>query len=76
MLGAGDILAAGTDKPETWDVILYATSNDYAVAMANGHAELSPRKDIDTVVDHRSAAGVVRRAAGELGRLPLRRRRP
>ena len=24
MLGAGDILAAGTDKPETWDVIKYA----------------------------------------------------
>ena len=47
MLGAGDLLAAGTDKPETWDVILYATSLDYAVAMANGHAELSPRNDID-----------------------------
>jgi alpha-glucoside transport system substrate-binding protein len=47
MLGAGDILAAGTDKPETWDAILYATSADYAVAMANEHAELSPRKDID-----------------------------
>jgi alpha-glucoside transport system substrate-binding protein len=47
MLGAGDILAAGTDKPETWDVILYATSADYATAMANEHAELSPRKDVD-----------------------------
>ena len=47
MLGAGDILAAGTDKPETWDIILYATSADYAVAMANEHSELSPRKDID-----------------------------
>ncbi len=47
MLGAGDIFAAGTDKPETWDVILYGTSVDYAVAMANKHAELSPRKDID-----------------------------
>ena len=35
MLGAGDLLAAGTDKPETWDVILYATSAEYAVAMAN-----------------------------------------
>ena len=73
MLGAGDLLAAGTDKPETWDAILYATSNEYAVAMANGHAELSPRNDIDAVVDHRSAAGVVRRTAGELGDLPLRR---
>ena len=74
MLGAGDLLAAGTDKPETWDVILYATSADYAVAMANAATpELSPRNDIDAVADHRSAAGVVRRAAGELGDLPLRR---
>ena len=48
MLGAGDILSAGTDKPETWDVILYATSNDYAVTMGNAEpAELSPRNDID-----------------------------
>ncbi len=47
MLGAGDILAAGTDKPETWDVIRYATSPQYAVDMANGHGELSPRKDVD-----------------------------
>jgi alpha-glucoside transport system substrate-binding protein len=47
MLGAGDLLAAGTDKPETWDVIRYATSAQYAVDMANKHAELSPRNDID-----------------------------
>jgi alpha-glucoside transport system substrate-binding protein len=47
MLGAGDLMAAGTDKPETWDALLYATSLDYAVAMANGHAELSPRNDVD-----------------------------
>ncbi len=47
MLGAGDIDAAGTDKPETWDTILYMSSNEYAIAMANGHAELSPRTDID-----------------------------
>ncbi|HEX4982608.1 MAG TPA: ABC transporter substrate-binding protein [Ilumatobacteraceae bacterium] len=47
MLGAGDINAAGTDKPETWDTILYASSNEYAIAMANGHSELSPRTDID-----------------------------
>ena len=47
MLGAGDLIAAGTDKPETWDIILYASSAEYAVAMANGHAELSPRNDID-----------------------------
>ncbi len=47
MLGAGDLLAAGTDKPETWDAILYATSAQYAVDMANIHSELSPRNDID-----------------------------
>ena len=47
MLGAGDLLAAGTDKPETWDALLYATSAQYAVEMANKHAELSPRNDID-----------------------------
>jgi alpha-glucoside transport system substrate-binding protein len=48
MLGAGDILSAGTDKPETWDVILYATSAEYALEMANASPpELSPRNDID-----------------------------
>jgi len=47
MLGAGDLLAAGTDKPETWDVILYAISSEYAVEMANEHGELSPRNDVD-----------------------------
>ena len=36
MLGAGDIYAAGTDKPETWDMILYTGSAEYAIAMANG----------------------------------------
>ena len=73
MLGAGDLLAAGTDKPETWDVILYATSADYAVAMANGaRGAVAPQRH-RPVADHRSAAGVVRRAAGELGDLPLRR---
>ena len=56
MLGAGDLLAAGTDKPETWDVILYATSADYALEMANAAIpELSPRNDIDAVADHRPA---------------------
>ena len=48
MLGAGDLLSAGTDKPETWDVILYATSAEYALEMANASPpELSPRNDID-----------------------------
>jgi alpha-glucoside transport system substrate-binding protein len=49
MLGAGDINAAGTDKPETWDALLYSSSSDYALALlAAGRSDLSPRKDIDT----------------------------
>ena len=74
MLGAGDLLSAGTDKPETWDVILYATSADYALEMANciGPGALAPQRH-RCVADHRPAERVVRRAAGELGRLPLRR---
>ena len=75
MLGAGDLLAAGTDKPETWDVILYAIS----IRVRRGDGQRA-RGVVATqrrrpVVDHRSAAGVVRRTAGELGGLPLRRRR-
>ena len=62
MLGAGDIIAAGTDKPETFDVILYTNSAEYAVAMVNdGDAELSPRKDIDTASITDPLLGVVRR---------------
>ena len=67
MLGAGDIYAAGTDKPETFDVIRYTGSAEYALAVANGHVEPSPRTDIDAR-DHRSVPGVVRRAAGEARR--------
>ncbi len=35
MLTAGDIYAAGTDKPETFDVIRYTGSADYSLAVAN-----------------------------------------
>jgi alpha-glucoside transport system substrate-binding protein len=48
MLGAGDIYAAGTDKPETYDVLKYTGSSDYQLYMINARNELSPRKDIDT----------------------------
>ena len=47
MLAAGDIYAAGTDKPETYDVIRYTGSADYALAVANSRLEPSPRTDID-----------------------------
>jgi alpha-glucoside transport system substrate-binding protein len=49
MLGGGDLLGAGTDKPETFDVLLYTNSADYANALvAAGDTSLSPRKDFDT----------------------------
>lgn len=47
MLGAGDVIAAGTDKPESFDVIRYSGSNEYQSAIVNSRKELSPRKDID-----------------------------
>jgi alpha-glucoside transport system substrate-binding protein len=49
MLGAGDIYAAGTDKPESYDVLLYGGSSEYITALdKGGRTELSPRKDFDT----------------------------
>jgi alpha-glucoside transport system substrate-binding protein len=51
MLGGGDLIAAGTDKPETFDVLTYTGSNDYAAALASvGDNTLSPRKDFDTAL--------------------------
>ena len=51
MLGGGDLIAAGTDKPETFAVLAYTGSNDYAVALAKaGDNTLSPRKDFDTTI--------------------------
>jgi alpha-glucoside transport system substrate-binding protein len=49
MLGGGDLVGAGTDKPETFDTLLYTGSSDYALALvAAGRTDLSPRKDFDT----------------------------
>ena len=49
MLGGGDLIAAGTDKPETYDVLMYTNSLEYATAIIKGgETSLSPRKDFDT----------------------------
>jgi alpha-glucoside transport system substrate-binding protein len=49
MLGGGDLIAAGTDKPETFDVLAYTNSGDYQAAIvAAGDINLSTRKDFDT----------------------------
>jgi alpha-glucoside transport system substrate-binding protein len=48
MLGAGDIWAAGTDKPESMDALAYGSSLDYAYDLLKVRSELFPRKDIDT----------------------------
>jgi len=50
VLGAGDIYAAGTDKPETMDAILYSGSKEYAIYLLNHRKELSSRTDIDPSV--------------------------
>jgi alpha-glucoside transport system substrate-binding protein len=48
MLGAGDIWAAGTAKPETMDLLAYSSSLQYFYDLLKVRSELSPRKDIDT----------------------------
>ena len=48
MLGAGDVIAAGTDKPETMDVILYTGSLEYQSAVVESRGELVPHKGLDT----------------------------
>jgi alpha-glucoside transport system substrate-binding protein len=49
MMGGGDLIAAGTDKPETFDVLAYTNSLEYATAIIKGgETSLSPRKDFDT----------------------------
>jgi alpha-glucoside transport system substrate-binding protein len=49
MLGGGDLIGAGTDKPETFDVLAYTGSADYVnTIVAAGDTSLSPRKDFDT----------------------------
>jgi alpha-glucoside transport system substrate-binding protein len=46
MLTAGDIYAAGTDKPATFDVIRYTGSAEYSLAVANSRLEPSPNLNI------------------------------
>ncbi len=49
MLGAGDIYAAGTNKPEVMDALIYTGSVDYANALvAAGREDLSANKNFDT----------------------------
>ena len=49
MLGGGDLIGAGTDKPETFDVLAYTNSIEYQTAIVKaGETSLSPRKDFDT----------------------------
>ncbi len=48
MLGAGDVYAAGTDKPESYDVVRYTGSLDYQAAILETRGELVPHLDIDT----------------------------
>ena len=48
MLGAGDLYAAGNNKPETMDVLLYTGSADYQIQEVNKRGDLSPLKGIDT----------------------------
>ncbi|MFZ4718709.1 MAG: ABC transporter substrate-binding protein [Ilumatobacteraceae bacterium] len=53
MLGAGDLYSAGSDKPETFDVLKYTGSADYQIQIVNKRKELSPNKNIDfaTITD-------------------------
>lgn len=51
MLGGGDLIAAGTDKPETFAVLTYTGSLQYQTDLVkNGDTSLSTRKDFDTTV--------------------------
>ena len=50
LLGAGDIYAAGTDKPESYDVIRFTGSVEYQQKILETRHELSPNKNIDTSV--------------------------
>jgi alpha-glucoside transport system substrate-binding protein len=49
MLGGGDLVGAGTDKPETFAVLAYMNGGQYQTdIVAAGEAGLSTRKDFDT----------------------------
>jgi alpha-glucoside transport system substrate-binding protein len=53
MLGAGDVIAAGTDKPESFDVVRYSGSLEYMSEIVNTRGELVPHLglDVDTIED-------------------------
>jgi alpha-glucoside transport system substrate-binding protein len=49
MMGGGDLIGAGTNKPETFDVLAYTNSSDYQTNIVKGgETSLSTRKDFDT----------------------------
>jgi alpha-glucoside transport system substrate-binding protein len=49
MMGGGDLIGAGTNKPETFDVLAYTNSADYQInIIKGGETSLSTRKDFDT----------------------------
>jgi alpha-glucoside transport system substrate-binding protein len=49
MLGGGDLISAGTDKPETFALLAYTNSAQYQTdIIAAGSGDLSTRKDFDT----------------------------
>ena len=50
LLGAGDIYAAATNKPESFDVVRYTGSVEYQQKVLETRHELSPNKNIDTSV--------------------------
>jgi alpha-glucoside transport system substrate-binding protein len=47
MLGAGDVIAAGTDKPESFDVVRYSGSLEYMSEIVNTRGELVPHLELD-----------------------------
>jgi alpha-glucoside transport system substrate-binding protein len=49
MLGGGDLVGAGTDKPETFALLAYMNGAQYQTdIIASGNGDLSTRKDFDT----------------------------
>jgi alpha-glucoside transport system substrate-binding protein len=47
MLVGGDIYVAGTDKPESWDVLRYTGSTDYQLHEINTRSDLGANVNID-----------------------------
>ncbi len=51
MLGGGDLVSAGTDKPETFAVLAYTNGSQYqSDIVVAGETGLSTRKDFDTTL--------------------------